>query len=80
MELRSKLLEQVAFIEKPKIEKHMSFVMDTQDGNLFQPLQTNNKQFVIAVTLLTGYYGIFNVTNQNINFYFSISITRNGFQ
>ena len=38
--------------------------------NLSQPLQTNNKQFKIAFTFLTGYNGIFNVTNSNNKFYF----------
>ena len=37
---------------------------------LFQPLQTNNKQFKIAVTFSTAYNGIFNVTNSNNKFYF----------
>ena len=35
-----------------------------------QPLQTNNKQFKIAITFLTGYNGIFNVTHKNNKFYF----------
>ena len=33
------------------------------------------KQFKIAVTFLTGYNGIFNVTNANIKFYFTKSIS-----
>ena len=33
-------------------------------------MQTNNKQFKIAITFLTGYNGISNVTNLNIIFYF----------
>ena len=37
----------------------------THEEHLSQPLQTNNKQFKIAVTFLTGYNGIFNVTNSN---------------
>ena len=40
------------------------------EEHLSQPLQTNNKQFKIAVTFLTGYNGIFNVTNSNKKFYF----------
>ena len=50
----------------------MLIVMDnsTHDEHLSQPLQTNNKQFKIAVTFLTGYKGIFNVTNAN-NIFFS---------
>ena len=77
MELRSKLLEQIAFNTRPKIEEHMLIVMDksTHEEHLFQPLQTNNKQFKIAVTFLTGYIGIFNVTNSNNKFNFFKSIT-----
>ena len=67
MELPSKLLEQIAFNTRPKIEEHMLIVMDksTHEEHLFQPFQTNNKQFKIAVTFLSGYNGIFNVTNEN---------------
>ena len=45
------------------------------EEHLFQPLQTNNKQFKIAVTFLSAYNGIFNVTNLNNKFYFTKSIT-----
>ena len=77
MELPSKILEQIAFNTRPKIEKHMLINMDksTHEEHLFQPLQTNNKQFKIAVIFLTGYNGIFNVTNLNNKFYFMKSIT-----
>ena len=77
MELPSKLLEQIAFNTRPKMEEHMLIVMDksTHEEHLSQPLQTNNKQFEIAVTFLTGYNGIFNVTNENNKFYFIKSIT-----
>ena len=72
MELPSKLLEQKAFNTRPKIEEHMLMGMDksTHEEHLFQPLQTNNKQFKIAVTFLSAYNGIFNVTNRNNKFYF----------
>ena len=72
MELPSKLLEQIAYNTRPKIEEHMLIVMDksTHEEHLFEPLQTNNKQFKIAVTFLSGYNGIFNVTNSNNKFYF----------
>ena len=75
MELPSKLLEQIAFNTRPKLEEHMLIVMDksTHEEHLFQPLQTNNKQFKIAITFLTGYNGIFNVTNRNNKFYFKKS-------
>ena len=75
MELPSKLLEQTAFITRPKLEEHIVIVMDksTHKEHLFQTLQTNNKQFEMAVTFLTGYNGIFIVTNSNLKFYFKKS-------
>ena len=81
MELPSKLLEQTAFNTRPKIEEHMLIVMDksTPEEHLSQPLQTNNKQFKIAVTFLTGYNGIFNVTNENNKLYFKKTISDDGF-
>ena len=77
MELPSKLLEQIAFNTRPKIEEHLLIIMDksTHEEHLFQPLQTNNKQFKLAITFLTTYNGIFNVTNSNNKFYFTKSIT-----
>ena len=77
MELPSKLLEQIAFNTRSKIEEHMLIVMDksTHEEHLYQPLQTNNRQFKIAVTFLCGYNGIFNVTNEINKFYFTKSIT-----
>ena len=81
MELPNKLLEQIAFNTRPKIEEHMLIVMDksTHEEHLSQPLQTNNKQFKIAVTFLTGYNGIFKVTNENNKFYFKKTISDDGF-
>ena len=72
MELSSKLLEEIAYNTRPKIEEHMLIVMDqsTHEEHLFQLLQMNNKQFKIAVTFLSAYNGIFNVTNLNNKFYF----------
>ena len=77
MELHSKLLEQIAFKTRSKSEEHVLIVMDksTHEEHLFQPLQTKNKQFKIAVTFRTGYKGIFNVTNSNNKFYFKKTIT-----
>ena len=45
MELPSKILEQIAFNTRPKIEEHMLIVMSksTHEEHLSQPLQTNNK-------------------------------------
>ena len=47
MELPSKLLEQIAFNTRLKIEEHMLFVMDksSHQEHLSQPLQTNIKPF-----------------------------------
>ena len=75
MELPTKLIEQIAFNTKPKIEEHMLIVMDksTHEEHLFQPLQTNNKQFKLAVTFLSAYDGIFNVTNKNNVLFFQIN-------
>ena len=72
MELPSKILEQIAFNTRPKIEEHMLIVMDksTQEKQLSQPLQTDIKQFKILVTFLTGYNGIFKVSISNNKFYF----------
>ena len=47
----------------------------THEEHLTQQLQTNNKQFKIAVTFLTAFNGIFNVTNKNNKFYFTKSIS-----
>ena len=72
MELPSKVLEQIAYNTRPKIEKHMLIVVDKSihEEHLNQSLQTNNKQYKIAVIFLTGYNGIFNVTDKNNKFYF----------
>ena len=77
MELPSKLLEQIASNIRSKIEEHMLIVLEksTHEEHLSQPLQTNNIQFRIAVTFLSGYNGIFNVTNTNNKFYFKKTIT-----
>ena len=72
MKLPSKISEQIAFNTRPKIEEHMLNIMDksTHEEHLFQPLQTDNKQFKIAVTFLSSYNGSFNVTNSKNKFYF----------
>ena len=59
----------------------MLIIMDkpTHEEHLFQPLQTNNKQFKLAFTFLTGYNGIFNVTNSNNKFYFKKSLVEEDF-
>ena len=57
MEPNSKILEQIAYNTRPKIKEHMLIFMDksTQEDHLSQALQTNKKQFKIAVTFLTGF-------------------------
>ena len=76
MELPSKLLEQIAFNTRPKIDEHILIVMNkiSHEEHLSQALQTNNKQFKIAVTFLTAYNGIFNITSKSNRFSFSKSI------
>ena len=68
MELPSKIIEKIAFNTKPKIEEHMLIVMEKSihEEQISQPLQTKIIQFKIAITFLTGYNGIFNVTNKKI--------------
>ena len=77
MELTSKLLEQISFNTRSRLEEHMLIVMDKSDHeqHLSQPFQTNNKQFKLAVIFLSGCNGIFNVTSSKIIFYFKKSIT-----
>ena len=71
MELPSKILEEIALVQDPKL-KSMLIELDksTHEEHLSQPLRTNNKQFKIAVTFLIGFNGIFNVTNSNNKLYF----------
>ena len=77
MELPSKLLEQIAFNTRPKIEEHMLIFRDksTHEEHLSELFQTNNKQFKLGVSFLTAYNGIFNVINSNNKFYFKKTIT-----
>ena len=81
MELPSKILEQSAFNTRPKIDENILFVMDksTHEEHLSQALQTNNKQFKIAITFLTGNNGIFMVTKKTNKFYFTVSIKDDDF-
>ena len=77
MELPSKLLELIVSNTRPTIAEHMLIVMDksTHEEHLSQPLQTNVKQPKIAITFLSGYNGIFNVSDKNNKFYFGKSNT-----
>ena len=71
MELPSKSLNQIAHTTRPKIVLNKS----THEAHLSQPLHTNSKRFKIAVTFVTDYNGIFNVTNSNNLFNFVKPIT-----
>ena len=51
----------------------------THEEHLAQPLQTNNRQFKIAITFLTAYNGIFNVTNKNNKFHFKKQLIEDDF-
>ena len=77
MEQPSKIVEEIAFNTRPKVEKHMLVVMDksTHEERLAQPIQTNNKQYKNALTFLTVYNGIFKVTNSNNKIYFKKMIS-----
>ena len=81
MELPSKLLEQIAFNTRPKTEGHMLIVMNKSkhQEHLSQLLQTNNKQFKIAVTFLNGYNGLFNVTHSKNYFCFNKALIEENF-
>ena len=70
MNLISKLLEQIAFITRAKIEEHILIIMNksTHTEHFYEPIQTNNKQFKIAITFLTASNGIFNITSKNNKF------------
>ena len=71
MELPSKILEQIPYNTRPKIEEHMLIVMNksTHEEHLSQPLQTNIIQDKIAVIFLTGFKDIVKITNKNIKFF-----------
>ena len=58
----------------------MLIVMDksTHEKHPYQPLQTNIKQFKVAVTSLSAYNGIFNATNSNIKYSFKKTISDDG--
>ena len=56
MELPSKILEQITFKTRLKIEEHILIVVDksTHEEQLSQTLQTEKKQFKIAFTFFNG--------------------------
>ena len=70
-------MEQIAIKTRSRIEDHILKGMDktSHEEHLSQPSQTNIKQYKVAITFLTGYKGIFSVTDKNNKFYFTKSIT-----
>ena len=76
----TKILGQSAYNTRSRIEEKFLVLMDksTHEEHLSQPLQTNNKQFKIAVTFLSVYNVIFKVADKNTNFCFTKSITDDG--
>ena len=76
-ELPSKLFKRIASNTRPKIEEPNLNVMDkaTYEEHLVQPIHTNTEPFKIAITFLTGYNGIFKLTDKNIKFRFAKSIS-----
>ena len=54
----------------------MFFVMDksAHEESLSQTISTNIKQFQTAVTFLSGYNGIFNITTKTSEFYYTKTI------
>ena len=71
MELPRRMLKQIAFNTRPKIEEHMLAVMviSTQEEHLSQPIQSIFKQLKTADSFSTGYNGIFYITNKKDKFY-----------
>ena len=61
----------MTFNTRPKIEEQILIVMNksAHEEHLSQPLQTNNKQFKVAVTFLSAHNGNFDVKKkQRISF------------
>ena len=53
-------------------------VKSTHEKKSYQPLETKNKLFEVAITFLTCYISMFNVTNRNNQFYSTQSISDAG--
>ena len=58
-------MQKIVFDHGPNTEEHMLIVIDktTIEENSSQTLQTTFKRFKVAMTILAGFNGIFNVTN-----------------
>ena len=82
MELPIKLLEQIAFKTRTKIEGRMLFVLNESfdEEHFSQPFQTNYRRLKNAFNFLAGYNGVFNNTDKINKFYFAKPITdKDGF-
>ena len=78
MEVSSKLSEQIAHNTRGRNDEHMLVTMKKSAHKelLYQPLQTKNKQYKVAVTFLTGYSGFLMLqTKENNKLYFLKSVT-----
>ena len=76
MELASKLSVQIALHARPETEEQLLIVIDklTKEKFLSQPLQTIIQQLRVAITVLTGYNDLFDVTTRkSINIFISVS-------
>ena len=51
----------------------------THQEHLAQPIQTNSRQFKIAIIFLSAYIGNFNVTNKNNKVYFKKQLIEEDF-
>ena len=71
VELHSKKFSQITNNNRHKIEEDKLIVMDksTQEANLAQALQANNKQIKFTITFLIGYNGFLKVTEKNKKFF-----------
>ena len=68
METPSKVLEQKTSKQDLKMKTICWLLwINLYEEDLSQPLPAKNEQFKLAVTFLTGYKGIFNVTTKKIN-------------
>ena len=82
MKLPSKILKQIAFNTRSKVEVHMLIVLDKSlhEEHLTLPLQNQNKLFKVAITFITVFNGSFDVTISNNKPCFAKSITdKDGF-
>ena len=70
MELPSKIIKQISFRTRPKVEEHMLIVKDKSihEEHLSQPSQTDIRRFKKLSFLYLVIIGIFNVTKKKTLF------------